>query len=167
MKKIILIVLVLMCSYLCAQSKGQDWGMGRIWADSLNGWHDSTGGSWYRASDSVAVIEFQFEAQFPGGIAKDTGTVYVDTLKFYKGSIRLSSTFPYSRQDTIWSHSALPLKIDAWTVDTVLVLGGKAKHFTILEGNINLLKVVRLMTDGYGVGVGIKTDFTIEAYKDY
>lgn len=165
MKKILLVLFVLICSCLNAQSKGQDWGFGKIWADSLNGYHDSTGGSWLRVSDSVAVIEFQFTSQFPGGIAKDTGTTFTDTLKFYKGSIRLASTFPYTRQDTIWSNSALPIKIDYWTVDTMLVLGGKAKHFTILDGNINLLKIIRLATDGYGVGEGIKTDFTIEAFK--
>lgn len=146
-------------------TKGRIWGYGKIWADSLTGWHDSSGGSWHAESDSEKVIDFQFLSSFPGGILEDSGLFYIDTVKFFKGSLRLNSWFPYARFDTLWSDYALPIKIDAWTTDTMLVLGGKRKHFTILEQNINLLKIKRLMTNGYGVGAGIRTNFTIEAIK--
>lgn len=167
MKKIMVLFLVILSVSVFAQPevKSMDFSFGKIWSDSLHTWHDSTGSSWYRASDSVDVLNVEYGSSFVGGIVKDSGTTYTDTLKFYKGVVRFSGSFPYTRVDTLWSDNALAIKINNWEVDTILVLGGKTKHFLLLEQNIFLLKIVRLTTDGYGIGAGLRTEYVIEAIK--
>lgn len=166
MKKLIVFLILLVGILVQAQTTGALIGKGIVYADSLKCWRDSTGGTaTYYDSDSSKIYEIFLDYGFSSITVIDTGATFTDSLKLYKGVIRYTEGFDHNPVDTTWCTSALPVKNNAWNIDTVLVGAGSVKTYTILEDNIQLLKVLRVNHVSVGLGEGIKTDIVLEGRK--
>ena len=140
-----------------AQTTGRITGNGIVFSDSLRTFKGST-----VASDTSHIKAFALGYGFFSITVKDTGTTYTDSLKLYKGVIRYSEDYNHTPVDTLWATNALPVYTNSWTSDTTLVGAGKIKTYTILENNIQLLKIQRVNAT---VVQGIVVPYVLEARK--
>lgn len=161
--KHLLIFLLLSCGVSLAQVNGFAVGNGYVWNDSLTTYHDSSGGSFYQVTDSVNIIRLGYNYSFVSITIEDTGSVYTDSLKIYKG-VRVYNNANVL-QDTLWCDLPLPVKLNDWTsTDTVLAGAGQIKTYIILENNLDLLKVAYKNTGDAFIS-GARTRYAIEATK--
>ena len=175
MKKLIAIVLLL-SGIGFAQTSGALKGGGIIFADSLRSYGDTTsyfsGTGWLHPSDSSMVINLNLDWGFISITVQDTGKTValggkVDSIKAYKGSIRYTNGYAHTAVDTIWGTKALPFKNNGWTVDTTMVSeSGQVSTYTLLDNNVQLLKIVNVNSGGELAFLGRVTPIIIEAKKD-
>ena len=156
MKKLILILVLLIAGFTLAQTTGKMVGDGMIWSDSLTTYSAAS------ASDSVYEIDMNYAYSFPTITIVDTGSVFTDSTKLYKGRYTYVNANNSTKVDTIWDSDALPVKVGDWSNDTTLVANGKTKTYVILDPAIRLLRVLRVNAQ---VVAGTKTDIIIEAIK--
>lgn len=164
MKKLICAIVLFISTFICAQSTGALIGGGVVFADSLKSYSTTY------ASDSSYIVKLNLLYGFVSITHKDTGTAaavggIVDSLKAYKGMIRYTNGYAHVPVDTLWGTKALPLKNNAWNVDTVMAGGsGQTCTYVLLENNIQLLKIVNVNSGGE-IRQGRNTPIVIEAMK--
>ena len=118
-----------------AQTKVSSYNGALIGYDSLTTYDAA------HASDSAKVVNLKYCYSFPSITIKDTGSTIIDSIEIFKGHFLKSGA---ADSDAVFDSSPLTVKNPQFDNATVLTNGGKTATYIIMDGNIQLFKVVRI-----------------------